>query len=208
MFAIRSTHAPHIVAASALIAGCGTTASTAEVVPDADADTSIDTSAEATDTAGDAARDVGADPPLDATSSIGEITLTCDFEFRDTLDLATGEVRTIASDSDDVGDLTCSLGRFIGLVGPDSICPVGSSASELDMVALPAQCEDADAEAWTTNLLCGVNVNGPFQPACLNSALIVRDIDSGAFYRVLLLEDFIDDERGSGVRLVYGLLTD
>jgi hypothetical protein len=145
------------------------------------------------------------DAETDAAAPVArERTLACDFVTSQGLDLATGDVRTLA-DGDGRMDVMCFLGRFVGLSsfeadtdrdGDDAggLCDTGDSPTFSDLAAIPA---DPRACAWRANRLCGVYTD-PYTPACVGAGLLVRDGSRDALYRLRIL----DDDIASGVGTV------
>lgn len=131
-----------------------------------------------------------------------ERTLTCDYSGGLTLNLATGVTRAIVGD-EQPDDLTCYFARYIALDAPGNLCLLETPATELGAIQLPETCALPNSDAWQPYLLCGVNINGPFQPDCVDTAFIVRVSDTGDLYRVRVREDFRSADRGNGVTFVY-----
>lgn len=191
------------------LSACGTRPSSSETGTEGDASTNPDVISDGgavADTSSDvSAPDSGGNDVVEVEPV--QITLTCDFEREDTLDFETGQVTSVATNETRDADLRCFLGRFVGLTTSDRLCAVASPVAALASIELLDDCQSADSPAWQTNLLCGVNINGPFEPACVGTGLIVRDPQTGILYRVFIVEDFIGDERGNGIVLQYERLS-
>lgn len=194
----------------ALLVGCGSSPGAANA--EADADTGgrgadVVDGAEVVDGA-DVEGTADAASETDTLTTLGfplERTLACDYEQTQTLDLRTGVVR-IVSPQAPRDDLTCLLARHVGVTAQGALCALVEPASELGGISLPSRCEDEEGIGWTNHQLCGVTMN-PFSPACLNTAMVIRAASDGALYRVRVLEDFMDEARGNGVRFLYEPLT-
>lgn len=191
------------------LSACGTSPSSSQPGTESDASTNPDAISDGgavADTSSDiSAPDSGGNDVVEVEPV--QITLSCDFERNDTLDFETGQVTSVATNETRDADLRCSLGRYIGLTSSDRLCAVASPVAALASVVLPDECQSADSPAWQTSLVCGVNINGPFEPACVGAGLIVRDAQTGFLYRVFIVEDFIGDERGNGIVLQYERLS-
>jgi hypothetical protein len=134
----------------------------------------------------DTAEEEPAEEP--ATVEVRRATLACNFEFADTLDLETGEVtRVQVAEAPQLVDLTCTMGRRIGLDAQ-----VAGETCQADAVyADPARFDDvADiGDGCTLNsIACNYLATSGYEPTCVGVGGVVVD-RQGARYALRVVSD-------------------
>jgi hypothetical protein len=133
-----------------------------------------------------------------ATVEVRRATLACNFEFADTLDLETGEVTQLAlADQPQAADLTCTMGRRIGLDA--QVTPETCQADAL--YAEPERFDDVatmDDGCTLNGIWCNYLATNGYEPVCVGVGGVVVD-RAGARYALRVVSDGMTGAPGAFV---------
>jgi hypothetical protein len=128
-------------------------------------------------------------------------TLACNFEFADTLDLATGEVTRLAlADQAEGADLTCAMGRRIGLRATPTpeTCQADAVYTGVSEPARYDDVNDIGDSCTLDGIWCSYLGAGGYEPVCASVGGVFVD-KQGTPYALRVVSDSATLEDGAYV---------